>query len=87
MAKNGHFGHFGQSEVAENGPNQFPMPINLGIDNRNMFPCGHQLLIVFAICPPVDSSSDFWFSTSDIQIVLAAINRINTVIQYGFQSN
>ena len=34
---------------------------------------------VFAICPPVDFASDFWFSTSNIQIVLAAINRINTV--------
>ena len=37
MAENGHFGHFGQSEVAENGPNQFPMPNNLGIDTRNKF--------------------------------------------------
>ena len=26
-----HFGHFGQSEMAENGPNGFPMPNNLGI--------------------------------------------------------
>ena len=29
---NGHFGHSGQSEVTENGPNRFPMPKNLGID-------------------------------------------------------
>ena len=34
MAENGHFGHFGQSEVAENGPNGFPMPRNLGIDTK-----------------------------------------------------
>ena len=31
VAENGHVGHFGQSEVAENGPNGFPMPNNLGI--------------------------------------------------------
>ena len=49
-----------------------------------MIPCGHQLLIVFAICPPFDSSSDFWFSTSDIQIVLVTINRINTVSNMAF---
>ena len=30
----GHFGLFGQSEVAENGPNEFPMPKNLGIDTK-----------------------------------------------------
>ena len=30
-------GHFGQSEVAENGPNGSPMPNNLGIDTRNTF--------------------------------------------------
>ena len=29
--QNGHFGHSGQSEVSENGPNAFPMPKNLGI--------------------------------------------------------
>ena len=37
MAENGHFGHFGQSEVAENGPNQFPMVNNLGIDTKKQF--------------------------------------------------
>ena len=34
MATNGHFGHSGQSEVFENGPNQFPIPKNLGIDTK-----------------------------------------------------
>ena len=28
---------FGQSEVAENGPNQFPMVNNLGIDTKKQF--------------------------------------------------
>ena len=37
MAENGYFGHFGQSEVAENGPNQFPMVNNLGIDTKKQF--------------------------------------------------
>ena len=32
--QNGHFGHSGQSEVTENGPNRFPMPKNLGIDTK-----------------------------------------------------
>ena len=31
---NGHFGHSGQSEVSENGPNEFLMPKNLGIDTK-----------------------------------------------------
>ena len=34
MATNGHFGHSGQSEVSENGPNRFPIPKNLGIDTK-----------------------------------------------------
>ena len=34
MATNGRFGHLGQSEVSENGPNEFPMPQNLGIDTK-----------------------------------------------------
>ena len=37
VAKNDHkwrFGHSGQSEVFENGPNGFPMPRNLGIDTK-----------------------------------------------------
>ena len=34
MAENGHFGHVGQSEVSENGPNEFAMPQNLGIDTK-----------------------------------------------------
>ena len=34
MATNGHFGHSGQSEVSENGPNQFPIPKNLGMDTQ-----------------------------------------------------
>ena len=35
LAKNGHFGHSGQSVVSENGPNEFLMPQNLGIDTKN----------------------------------------------------
>ncbi len=34
MATNGRFGHLGQSEMSENGPNEFPMPQNLGIDTK-----------------------------------------------------
>ena len=34
MTTNGHFGHSGQSEVSENGPNGFPIPKNLGIDTK-----------------------------------------------------
>ena len=34
MATNGHFGNSGQSEVSENGPNEFPIPKNLGIDTK-----------------------------------------------------
>ena len=33
-ATNGHFGHLGQSEESENGPIEFPMPQNLGIDTK-----------------------------------------------------
>ena len=35
ITKNGHFGHSGQSEVSENGPIEFPIPKNLGIDTKN----------------------------------------------------
>ena len=35
LAKKGHFGHSGQSEVSENGPNEFLIPKNLGIDTKN----------------------------------------------------
>ena len=34
MATNGHFGHSGQSDVSENGPNGFPIPKNIGIDTK-----------------------------------------------------
>ena len=34
MAINGHFGHSGQSEMSENGPNGFPMPKTFGIDTK-----------------------------------------------------
>ena len=34
MTTNGDFGHSGQSEVSENGPNGFPMPENLGMDTK-----------------------------------------------------
>ena len=34
MATNGRFGHSGKSEVSENGPNEFPMAQNLGIDTK-----------------------------------------------------
>ena len=34
MATNGHFGHSGQSEVSENGLNEFPIPKNLEIDTK-----------------------------------------------------
>ena len=37
MAENGHFGHVGQSEVSENGPNEFALPQNLGIDTKITF--------------------------------------------------
>ena len=37
MATNGRFGHLGQSEVSEIGPNEFPMPQNLGIDTKIKF--------------------------------------------------
>ena len=37
MAENGHFGHVGQSEVSENGPNEFAIPQNLGIDTKITF--------------------------------------------------
>ena len=35
MVENCHFGHLGHSELSENGPNEFPMPQNLVIDNQN----------------------------------------------------
>ena len=35
MATNGHYGHLGVADVSENGPNEFPMPQNLVIDNQN----------------------------------------------------
>ena len=34
VAINDHFGHLGQSEVSENGPNEFLMLKNLGIDTK-----------------------------------------------------
>jgi len=34
MTKNGHFGHSGQSEEYDNGPNGFPMAQNMGIDTK-----------------------------------------------------
>ena len=34
MATNVRFGHSGQCEVSENGPNRFPIPKNLGIDTK-----------------------------------------------------
>ena len=42
MAKNGHFGHSGQSEVSENGPNEFLMPKNLGRDAKNKYLAGSE---------------------------------------------
>ncbi len=34
MVTNGHYGHLGVAEVSENGPNEFPMAQNLGIDTK-----------------------------------------------------
>ena len=34
MAKKDNFGHSGQSEESDNGPNGFPMSQNLGIDTK-----------------------------------------------------
>ena len=34
MAKNDLYGHLGVAEVSENGPNEFPMAQNLGIDTK-----------------------------------------------------
>ena len=34
MAKKWPFGHTGQSEVSENGLNEFLMPKNLGVDTK-----------------------------------------------------
>ena len=34
MATVGHYGQLGVSGVSENGPNEFPMPQNLGIDTK-----------------------------------------------------
>ena len=34
MATNGRLGHLSQYKVSENGPNEFPMPQNLGIDTK-----------------------------------------------------
>ena len=34
MITNGHYGHLGVAEVSENGPNEFPMAQNLGIDTK-----------------------------------------------------
>ena len=43
--QNGHFGHSGQSEVSENGQNGFPLPKNLGIDNKiKSLACSEQKL-------------------------------------------
>ena len=42
LAKNGHFGHSGQSEVSENGPNEFLMPKNLGRDAKNKYLAGSE---------------------------------------------
>ena len=46
---NGHFGHSGQSEVFENGPNGFPMPKNLGIDTKiKSLACSEQKLEIWS---------------------------------------
>ena len=37
MSLRGHFGHAGQSEVSENGPNEFAMPQNPGIYTKISF--------------------------------------------------
>ena len=37
VAINGHFGHLDQSEVSENGPNEFAMPQNPGIYTKISF--------------------------------------------------
>ena len=37
MAENGIFGHVGQSEVSENGPNEFAMPQNPRIYTKILF--------------------------------------------------
>ena len=34
LNQNGHYGHLGVAEVSENGPNEFPMAQNLGIDTK-----------------------------------------------------
>ena len=48
MATNGRFSHSGQSEVSGNGPNGFPMPKNLGIDNKiNSLACSEQKLQIW----------------------------------------
>ena len=48
MAENGDFGHMGQSEVSQNGPNEFALPQNLGIDTKiNSLACSEQKLQIW----------------------------------------
>ena len=54
MATNSHFGHSGQSEMSENGPNGFSMAKNQGIATKinhvqnHSYKFGHFMLILTA---------------------------------------
>ena len=52
MAKKWQFGQSGRSEVSENGPNEFLMPKNLGIDPKIKSPaCIEPKLDIWHIWP------------------------------------
>ena len=62
VVMNGHkwrFGHSGQSEVSENGPNGFPMPKNLGIDTKIKSLAGsEQKLQIWPFCHSLVAIND-----------------------------
>ena len=91
MAINGHFGHSGQSEVSENGPNGFPVAKNLGIDTKiKSLRCSEPKLQIwpFWTCPkwPKKTQNGHFGHSCQSEVSENGLNRFSMLKTFGIDT-